>query len=175
LPAGLEVNVRIDLEALAIIIDADIDLKSRWQSVRDTLRRIGYRECPDNPSPDGTIINEPNMPLIGVWIMPDNSSAGILEHFVAKLVPEADVLWPRAQEYVDSIPFDHRPFKAGALPKVKIHTWLAWQEEPGARMGEAIGRYYLDPNSRLATMMVDWIRRIVDQKPSFQTQPNVLG
>ena len=129
-----------DLEILAIVVDADLDLKSKWAELSHKIRTLGYETCPNQPDPHGTIIVEENMPLLGVWIMPDNNITGVLEDFVAALIPEGDPLWPRAQQCVDQIPREQRPFKEASLPKARIHTWLAWQEEPGTKMGEALGK-----------------------------------
>jgi hypothetical protein len=129
---------------------------------------------PAAPNLDGTIVREEGKPLVGVWIMPNNANTGILEDFAAALIPEADALWPRVQYCVDSIPPEHRPFMEGALPKVKIHTWLAWQQDPGARMGEAINRKYLDPHSPAALGFVQWIRRMIEQQPTLAVRPSVL-
>lgn len=139
------------------------------------IQTAGYKTCPEVPDPQGTIIVEPNKPLVGIWIMPDNTTAGILEHFVTTLIPKGDPLWPRAQQCVDQIPPAQRPFNKASLPKAKIHTWLAWQEEPGAKMGGAIARKYLDPNTPTAEIFIAWIRRMLDQKPKFQSEPGILG
>jgi hypothetical protein len=147
-----------DLEALAIVVDADDDLKRRWAELSDKIRKSGYQRCPDQPSPLGTIVTEGGKPLIGIWIMPDNSTSGSLEHFAADLISKSDPLWPRAQRTVDDIPLEHRPFTETTLPKVKIHTWLAWQEEPGTKMGGAIRRKYFDSRSERAELFVSWLR-----------------
>ncbi len=118
---------------------------------------------------------ELSKPLVGIWIMPDNTTAGLLEHFAAALIPEGDPLWPRAQQSVDDIPLAQRLFKEATLPKAKIHTWLAWQSEPGSKMGGAIARKYLDPIAPAAILFVAWIRRMLERKPSFQNEPNILG
>jgi len=119
-----------DLEALAIVVDADEDFAQRWNSLRDKLRSIGYVDCPAEPSPTGTILRKPGGPLVGLWIMPDNTSPGILENFVGLLIPKNDGLWPRAQQCVVAIPASDRPFKDALLPKAVIHTWLAGERSP---------------------------------------------
>ena len=169
------IHAQSDLEALAIVVDADLDLKSRWAELSHKIQTAGYKTCPEEPDSQGTIIMEPNKPLVGIWIMPDNTTAGLLEHFVTALIPKGDPLWPRAQQCVDQIPHEQRPFKEASLPKAKIHTWLAWQSEPGSKMGGAIARKYLDPNAPAAALFMAWIRRMLDQKQAFQSEPNILG
>ena len=41
--------------------------------------------------------------------------------------------------------------------KAEIHTWLAWQEEPGTPMGQAITKQYLDTNKELAKKFIGWL------------------
>jgi hypothetical protein len=43
-----------------------------------------------------------------------------------------------------------------------IHTWLAWQKEPGKPMGVAITARYLDATTSHAQQLISWIRRLFD-------------
>ncbi|MCP5113398.1 MAG: hypothetical protein GY953_21400 [bacterium] len=146
-----------DLRQLGIIVDADESLVSRWQSIRDRLTRSGYENVPKSPDPSGTIVSQPGRPTVGIWLMPNNSVAGILEDFVAALVPDGDQMWSRAEDCVDSV----QPLLAASAAKAKIHTWLAWQEEPGVRMGSAINQKYLNPEAERADEFVAWLRLLL--------------
>lgn len=42
-------------------------------------------------------------------------------------------------------------------PKAVIHTWLAWQEEPGTALGQAITKRYLDPSRDPAPAFRNWL------------------
>lgn len=46
--------------------------------------------------------------------------------------------------------------------KAMIHTWLAWQREPGRPMGLAITKRFLDPEAPSAMEFVAWVRRLFD-------------
>ena len=73
-----------DGDIVGVVIDADTDLSARWKSLRNRLILVGYRGAPEHPSPDGTILDPPAdalLPRVGVWIMPDNQTKGILEDF----------------------------------------------------------------------------------------------
>jgi hypothetical protein len=148
-----------DLQRLGIIVDADLDLAARWQSLRDILVRLGY-DMPLVPTADGTVVSLAGRPTIGVWIMPDNTLPGLIEDFVALLVPPGDSLWPRAVGCVGQIPPSERRFPDAYLSKAHVHTWLAWQSDPGTPMGLAITKRYLDANSPHAHALIDWIRRL---------------
>lgn len=151
-----------DLEKLGIIVDANADPASRWQSLKDRLNNLGYN-LPNDPDPEGTIIEQEGRPRIGIWLMPDNKAAGMLEDFVISLGAAADPLWSVAENCLNEIPDEHRRFKPSYRVKAHIHTWLAWQEEPGKPMGLAIKILHcLDANAPHARQLIDWIRRLFD-------------
>lgn len=148
------------IKRLGVVIDADDDLPQRWQSIIDRLHNFGYRNVPVTPDISGTIIVEPGRPKLGIWLMPNNQLAGMVEHFAAFLIPQGDSLWPRAQRIVQEIPDDSRRFNH--LIKAQVHTWLAWQEDPGRPIGTAITNRYLDANAPYAQQFVSWLRRLFD-------------
>jgi hypothetical protein len=45
-------------------------------------------------------------------------------------------------------------------PKALIHTWLAWQRNPGQPMGQAITAQPLDRNEALARAFVAWLNAL---------------
>jgi len=151
-----------DVGALGIVIDADTDLSSRWASVRDRLKKGGYN-APMEPDKSGLVLIPPTgslLPRVGVWIMPDNKLPGILEDFIRDLVPVGDQLYEYAETCVAGIAPAQKRFRDIDLPKVHIHTWLAWQDEPGKPLGQAITRGTLDANSPQAMEVVSWLKRL---------------
>ena len=149
-----------DLQHLGLVVDANEAPAARWQKVTDTLRQCGFPNLPPQPDPEGTVVQMEGKPTVGVWLMPDNRVSGTIEDFAAILVPRCDPLWPRAQTCLDSIPGTDRRFAPMHHSKALIHTWLAWQEEPGVRMGAAITRKYLDPRASQAVLFIAWLRRL---------------
>ena len=143
----------------AVIVDADSDVLASWAKVRDRLERCGY-QVPAEIEPGGVVVEGVDLPRVGVWLMPDNVNPGMLEHFLGQIVVEGDTLWPHAQQVVDSLP--HRPFPASHEFKAKIHTWLAWQEEPGKPYGLALKSGNPDPHSPNATAFVTWLKRVFE-------------
>jgi hypothetical protein len=157
----LPVEIRAsDRERLGVIVDADVPLSGRWESIRAILTKNGY-EVPKAPDPAGTIVAAAGRPVIGVWLMPDNRTDGMIEDFVALLVPVGDLMFPRAKTVVGAIPPEDRRFAAVHLSKAVIHTWLAWQREPGVRMGAAITRMYLQSDCPMADLFVSWLDRLL--------------
>lgn len=150
-----------DLGRLGVILDADTDLNRQWARVTRVLDSYGCQDVPALPVAGGTIVDTNDGKRIGIWVMPDNASAGALEDFVGALIAEGDNLWPKAQTDVNNIPADDRRFKETYLSKAHVHTWLAWQEEPGTRMGECFKKRYLDPDHPQAQAFVTWIKRLL--------------
>jgi len=159
--ATLEVELLgSELKQLGIVVDADVDLTARWQSLTAILRNSGYTKIPTSPDPDGTIIVDNDHPVVGIWIMPDNSVPGMLENFVKFLVPQNDLLWDRVILCIDSIPETERLFRGQHLIKAQIHTRLAWQQEPGSPLGLSITKRYLEADALYAQQLIKWIRRL---------------
>jgi hypothetical protein len=106
------------------------------------------------------VIQEDYLPVVGVWIMPDNKGTGYLEHFLAGLVPPDNALWAHAQSVLDYLKKQNfneiTPAKAG---KARLHTWLAWKKEPGKPFGQALQAGYLDINSTSVDVFLDWFGR----------------
>lgn len=157
-------GVRVDesnLERLGIVIDANHDIAARWQSIRDAVDELGYVGVPESPNPIGTIIEEPERVTIGIWLMPNNTIVGALEDFAKLLIRESDMpLFDMAQQAVTAIPAGLRKFTDTGVMKANIHTWLAWQEEPGKPIGQAITKKYLDAEAEHAKLLIDWIRQL---------------
>ena len=153
---------RANLQILGIVVDADEDLQARWQSLRNRLIEVGYLDIPAQPDVNGTIIASQDLPTIGIWVMPNNQLPGILENFIAFLIPnrESNPSWQYALQCVAAIPTDQKAFPDVRLPKAQLHTWLAWQEEPGKPIGQAISARYLNATSNDADIFVNWIKRL---------------
>lgn len=149
-----------ELERLEIVVDADINLDSRWQALRARLAKAGYKTVPIRPANEGTIIQEEELPVVGIWLMPDNQLPGMLEDFVSFLVPLNDPLGARASECLQHIPPPERRFSDSHLAKAHVHTWLAWQEEPGTPLGSAISKRYFDAEAAHAKKLINWISKL---------------
>ncbi len=148
------------VEKIGIVIDADLDIEARWRQLRGILRNSGYLEIPEVPQKDGTLLQNSDLPLVGVWLMPDNILPGMLEDFITKLIPSDDDLVVHVKTALQGVPGDIRRYIVPHEPKAFIHTWLAWQEEPGSPLGLAITKRYLNPEVPEAASFVGWIRRL---------------
>ena len=153
---GVEIKVP-NRHTVGILADADDDLDARWKAISGRLKGVNI-ELPMSPVPTGTLID--GKPRVGVWLMPDNVSAGEIEDFVATMIPAADPVWPLAEQYIEGIPPEHRKFKPGKVSRARIHAWLATRAEP-RKMGAAIGAG--DLASAQAECFTEWLRTLFDQ------------
>lgn len=169
---GVLRRLRVELKAqdedvavarLGVVVDADEQLQERWQALREVVRGAGYPAFPDAPDPQGTVIAEPGRIRLGFWLMPDNQLNGSLERFAQLLLPDADRLWPRATAVVEQIPAEDTLFREGDTLKAQLHTWLAWQREPGRPIGQAINNRYLNPDAPQAHHLIGWLRRLFQE------------
>ena len=103
--------------------------------------------------------------MVGVWLMPNNRDPGTLETFLHSLVPESDTLMHRAVSVVDGIPPTERRFPSHRLQHARLHTWLAWQEEPGRPFGQAVTKRYLDAGRAPAPLFASWLQRLFEADP----------
>jgi hypothetical protein len=95
--------------------------------------------------------------------MPNNQLPGMLEDFVALLMPADDNLRPKAEEILREIEREGLN-RYGEIHHAKalIHTWLAWQETPGMPMGQAITARVLQRESAIAQVFADWLQRLFE-------------
>jgi hypothetical protein len=149
-----------DVERLGVVVDADADLQARWQEIKRILERAGYASIPDDPDPAGTVIDQQNLPRVGIWMMPDNTLPGMLEDYLCFLVPAGDALFERARRCVGEIPAEERRFIEAHFTKALIHTWLAWQEAPGKPLGQAITRGYFESDGPHVQSLLGWLTRL---------------
>jgi len=88
--------------------------------------------------------------------MPDNQREGTLESFLEGLVRENDMLLPHAKISTQGARELHASFPDRLVAKAELHTWLAWQEEPGLPYGSAIRARYFGHDSQAARSFVAW-------------------
>lgn len=142
--------------AVGFVLDANDNPNGRWRSVADRIREAGIRP-PRAPRPGGTITKGP--PRVGVWLMPDNRSAGELEDFVQSMIPEDDSAWELARRYIRDIPEEARKFLPKKRSRAELHVWLATRENPGL-MGAAIGRGDLKTDGPLCAAFLAWLEAL---------------
>jgi len=158
-----------DIDTIGVLVDANADIQARWKSLRCRLTSAGYRSVPEAPDEEGFISERPSaspsmasilLPRVGIWLMPNNSTNGTLEHFLRFLVPKSNTLLDHARDSIDSIPDEQRRFEDKDEMKVLLHTWLAWQKKPGKPYGTAITARYLNADVPEAANLVSWLKKL---------------
>ncbi len=153
---------RPGLEALGILVDANENFDGRWTGVRHTCSQTVDGFPQDLPS-DGLVVVGGNGLRLGIWIMPDNQSHGMLETFLGYMVPqEGRPLWQFAIEACGEARQRGATYKVVHEDKARIHSWLAWQDPPGRPFGEALKAKCLRTDSPIATSFVAWFVRLFD-------------
>lgn len=143
------------IKNLGVIADADTDFAARWQSISDVISQLKY---PINrPNQNGVILthNDPMYPKLGIWIMPNNLDEGMLEDFAVNLIPDNKLLG-YVDQCIENLP--EKRFIENHMSKARIHTWLAWQKEPGSSIGLAVTRNYLNKESALSLQFLQWLK-----------------
>jgi len=149
-----------ELDALGIVVDADLDLADRWKAIRHTLKDLNLDyEIGDQPDTLGSIIV--GKKRLGIWVMPDNRVPGIIEHFISWMIPDKteNALWQHAENAIKTLP-DGPLFPEKDSAKAHLATWLAWQEEPGHPIGLAVSKGYVQADSPTVDNFIAWIKRL---------------
>jgi hypothetical protein len=150
------------LSALGIMIDADDNLKGRWQSIRNVCLKI-IPDIPEDLPEEGLIHNAPNGVKFGIWIMPDNRMSGMLETFLAYMLPYGnEPLWEFAQETTEQAKKRGALFTNAHYDKANIYTWLSWQDPPGRQLHQAVMERILNPQHPNAQKFVNWFKNLYD-------------
>ena len=153
-------------QPVGFVLDADLvthgdGLDARWASARNRLLSAEV-SAPETLPSDGLIVESVKFKTsVGVWIMPDNQRDGSVEDFLRELIDEQDSLIGHADAATSSARTAHNAtFGDSDVAKATLHTWLAWQKEPGKPYGQAIAAHYFRHDSPAALAFVDWFRQL---------------
>ena len=151
-----------DLEAVGVLVDANGDAQQRWRQIKNRIRDQ-FDDLPDEIPENGLNVVHSDGARFGVWIMPDNRFSGMLENFLVQLVPEnSRDLFEIAENCVAEAKQHGAPFKDVHRMKAAVHTWLAWQDEPGKQLHQAVDHRVLDPKKPESQAFVNWFRQLFD-------------
>ncbi|GAB1539147.1 hypothetical protein NUACC21_18120 [Scytonema sp. NUACC21] len=150
------------LTALGLMVDADENPSGRWESIRNAC----LKSMPDIPKKlpnTGLVHTTTNGIKFGVWLMPDNQMQGMLETFLAYMIPDgSEPLWEYTQEVVAEAKSRGAEFINPHVDKAQIYTWLAWQNPPGRQLHNAIMERILNPQHPKAQTFVNWFKNLYD-------------
>lgn len=157
------------IRTLGIMADADMNPAAQWLSIRGHLPEPIQKAVPTSAVADGRV-SEPvqylgNQIRIGIWLMPnDMTQGGALEDFALQLIPVRDQLLAKAQATLSEVErlqgVEEQRYSTTHRSKALIHTWLAWQRNPGLPMGTAMKAGYLRHDAPLALAFIAWLQRL---------------
>jgi len=149
-------------KALGIVVDAETALASVWGRVFPFVQETFQNVDTDLPS-EGLVLTHESGRRFGIWVMPDNSSSAMLEDFLGCLVPdEGNAIWQFATQCVDAARAQGAAYRDTHRPKANLHTYLAWEDPPGERIGAAITKKFLNPHAETAQTFVAWFKRLYE-------------
>jgi hypothetical protein len=161
-----------DLQHFGIILDADESAENTWKSLRNIFKAHGFdeSELPIKLPPKGILIQQKGKPIIGIWIMPDNQmpinkgELAYLEHFYEQIIHPEDKFLTKASAIIEEISADKDcNFTLKDKQKAKIHTWLAWQTDPGNSMGISLKKKSsFDLKSAAVINFVEWLESVFE-------------
>lgn len=156
LDAKLQIAPDIRPKTIGVILDADTDIKKRYQDIKAKLKKY---ELPKNFPTDGLIIEQKNLPKLGIWIMPNNQDNGALEEFYLTITPNIDT------DFIDDVIVkaknkDLTSFKPQHKQKAIMHTYFAWQDNPGAPLYLAINKIVLNNDHQIAKKFKTWLKTL---------------
>lgn len=145
-------------KVIGAVLDADTGVDNRWMSVRSKLSHYNL-PFPASPEVRGTIIQPESLPKLGIWLMPNNQASGMLEDFCIEMIEV------KARDTVTGAISNAQKegvctFQPTHLSKAIVHTYLAWQAEPGRPLGQAITAQALRPQTETARAFTEWLTRL---------------
>ena len=163
-----EVRVRTG-SVVGFVVDANDQPRNRWRAVANRLREVRVDVDGESPSEHGFIGRSAYYGTrVGVWLMPDNLRPGAIENFLGDLIASNDALFRLATEATRRATELGAGFKSGDRRKAELHSWLAWQKEPGLPYGTAIKARYFSDTSPVADRFLDWFCELFGVDPDLR-------
>ena len=139
------------LEIIAVIRDADKNAADAFKSITGVLRKIGLK-TPDKPggySGGG--------PAVGVFIMPDNSSGGMLEDLCLDTVNDHE-----AMKCVDDFIYCTQKLNESPnnIPKAKVQAFLASKPKIVNSLGLGAQKGYWNLESEKLQPLITFLNRL---------------
>jgi hypothetical protein len=147
-------------QPLGLIVDADMNLEKRQS---ENIKEVGkyYTIQKKDFTKTGLIIQPALEQKFGVWIWPDNEKNGILEDLYLQLVQDGDLLLGEAKRVVGNLPnIEPIRFRPQHISKAIVHSWLAWQDNPGAPIGASLQRSNIDLSKPIIQNFKNWLKNL---------------
>lgn len=155
---------------LGIVVDADFvqtgtGFGKTHEQIAKKLAQYDYELKPNT----NIATNQSNivLPDIGIWIMPNHADDGAIEHWLQENIHPAELdFYNYVDDIVEKIENDNKQkFKPSQQLKVKIGTWLLWQEKPHLGAGNLFDKNIdklIDRNRDSYQELLGWFKIIFD-------------
>ena len=150
---------------IGIVLDANqIGAEKRYNKLFTLLQKEGGYDLPRSVPKEGLYVESHSKRKVEIWIMPDNKTDGYLEHFLEKLISKENLVkFVKAQKAVKQFnKSEAELIPEKAMQKAYIHTYLAWQQEPGKPISQAINANYFNPKLQAAKPFLKWLKLVFD-------------
>lgn len=153
------------LHAVGIIIDANDSFDARWDRVKERCGKVVGGLPEGLPSGGLIVVNDYGL-RVGVWIMPDNKTRGMLETFLSYLLePERQMLWKYAKNVCDGAKRFDGTYTNSHRDKAYVFTYLAFIEPPGLSLQSSVLQHAFDARLPLADHFVRWFIELYQLQP----------
>ena len=150
---------------LAVILDADyateggLGFSKTLKQFAEKVGNHGYVLVGDVIDNGLIFRHSEDLPDIGLWVMPNNNSDGMLEDWLKACVHNNEqTLFNHAQTVVAAL--EPKKFKPIHQTKAEVASWLAWQDEPGHGLYQAQRGGLLDESKPLYNQLITWLTKI---------------
>ena len=140
MPALTKISTFNDVEAIAVIRDANGSCQSAFDSVKRILKENELLP----PKKPGEFSR--GNPKVGIFIMPDNKNCGMLENLCLETVAD-EAGMECVNRFIDCANQLENPPKNKDIPKAKIQAFLAIMPEVPHRLGIGAKKGYWDFDS----------------------------
>jgi hypothetical protein len=157
------------IKRLGIVADADYitpkgqgGFNKRWQLLTNPLRKMGYEINipPSQPYTGSIFTHAEELPPIGLWLMPDHQSDGMLEDLIKQTVygDRQLSLLQTATTCLEQLPITL--FQPHHHTKATVYSWLAWQTRPGQALVSTINANLINLHSPEMQAFFQWLREV---------------
>lgn len=147
-------------------LSGDTGLQHRIRSLQGRLGT--YYEIPDEFPKEGLILppraekDRDRLPILGVWLMPDNQRDGIFEDLLRA------AMTPASETYISAVVDKAKndgvaTYKEVERSKAIIRTHVAWQDPDKKNLGEAIGTHFTNL-APACQRYLEWLQRLFGER-----------
>jgi hypothetical protein len=154
IPALTRISSFNDVEAIAVVRDADGNCRSAFASVKGILKENGLLP-PEKPGE----FSQGN-PKVGVFIMPDNKNSGMLEDLCLETVKDEKGM-ECVNRFIDCANQLENPPKDKDIAKVKVQGFLAIKPGVFDMVGLGAKKNYWDFDSAALEPLKNFLSELV--------------